>query len=275
MDSLMAEPSLSDIYEAEALTKRLKRSASPESLNLASILSQCEPRNPCFSGACIICGRRMQAACCELVDERLRSLAKQVRGRMTSYHLVPAYGMVDVGNLTHRSISAFSKKVFRLLSEAKVSPSAFCIDITLNDMPNTEFKPYWCIHVHGIAVDWPSAEQVYNLKQALTRSSEIKRPVRVEPLDERLEGVAYLFKPERSRRERSLCTPVFGHRGPYHDTHRRALRPQQSVELALAEHDYGLGQRIFTIGISSSSVQYYVGRFKRPPEGLNPFVVGV
>jgi hypothetical protein len=33
-DSLMAEPSLSDIYEAEALTKRLKRSASPESLNL-------------------------------------------------------------------------------------------------------------------------------------------------------------------------------------------------------------------------------------------------
>lgn len=237
------------------LVSRLKAlDDDPVADHLAAHLGSCCSEKPCFSGACPICSTGLQSYAVGLVDRLIMEPARGIlRGRMSMVTVVASSGCVEPDALTAEVCHRVLADITAALVEAKIPASVIGLDISLNEDETGEVPHHWCVHGHGILLDWPSEAQVTALRRAVRPSVFAKRPVHVARLDEDERGRAYPFKIQRVRRVTYIDSSV-ADRKSFRNTHRRELRPCQQVALAKVEHDFGLMRRVMIHGIDADEV---------------------
>ena len=227
------------------LGHQLKTSEAPQAAALTITLGCCSKAKLCRSAACPVCGLAFQAAAVSTVDHFIREPARAIRDRMHALTIVPASGCVPPDALTLEAILQVKAKIAAALADLDLPPSITALEVSFNEDATGEVEPHWCIHGHGLGLDWLSKAQEDGLRAAFPRSRWVKRPIKSEALDQNIRGRQYPFKPERSRRVTDLVTDD-PKRGPYRDTRHRPLRPDQAATLALVEHQLGFEGRLLT-----------------------------
>lgn len=227
-----------------------------EAVALGAIIAKCEPGKPCFSGACPMCGVGFQRFAMRVVDQLIAQPARgELRGRMAMVSLIPATGCADPEKLSVETMLDAQSEMLAALSMAEMPPCVLGIDISLNEDETGRVPTHWSVHGHGQALDWPSPAQVEALRRAIPPTTLTSRPVHIKRLDgtsdERV--AAYAFEPERVRRVSYLDRSTKDRR-PFRNTHRRELRPEQHVALAMVEHEFGLMRRLATHGLDADEV---------------------
>ncbi|MCJ2128681.1 hypothetical protein [Methylobacterium sp. E-045] len=250
------------------LIGRLEKGSGAER-QLAATLVACTEADPCLSGACTECGGRLQLAALDLADRFVREPARALRGRMTMITVVPTFGCVLPGELD----AAVCRRVLAAVEAAAVTsgitPSIFSLDISFNeDLTGGGPPAHWCIHSHGVAVDWFSPAQQAPFRFAFQPSDWVKRPVKFDPIDASGKSERYALKPDRIRRVTELSQSRLNARGgPSTNTKRRGLRAIQADELAMVEHQLGLGGRVIGCGIDDDAVERALGGFNWARDG--------
>jgi hypothetical protein len=235
------------------LQYQLRASEMPGAAMLAEILDLCAKGKPCRSAACPVCGRLFQAAAVSAVDHFIREPARALRSRMHATTIVPASGCLMPDALTLGAILQVKAEIEAALTDLNLPPSLVGVEVSFNEDTTGEVEPHWCVHCHGICLDWLSKAQREALRARFPPSPLVRRPTRVEPLDQDIRGRQYPFKSERCRRVTSLVTDDPA-RAPYRQTKDRPLRPAQAVTLALVEHQLGFEGRLLTHKISREAV---------------------
>ena len=227
---------------------------------LAATLETCTTAEPCRSGlpACPWCGIAFQVAMVGAVDHFIRAPAQAIRGRMTATTIVPASGCLAPDNLSTEACRAVAEEIVAVYAAAGLPPSLIGLEVSFNEDDTGEVEPHWCVHGHGINLDWLSEAQEKALRAPFLRCQHVPKPVHVVELDGRLSGRQYPFKAERVRRVTFLNSGN-GKRGPYRDTRHRALRVQQAVMLALVEHELGYAGRLLSHGIDREALRSHLG----------------
>lgn len=224
---------------------------SEETDHIADLLELCSAELPCCSGACRRCLRDLQTAGIAMERDHIQGVAdRTMRGRTGRATLIPVEGWAAPGELDESHLEAVREATFRALELAKI-PRAICgIEVSYNEDQTGEVPDHWQAHSCLIVPDWLSEEQ----QKHFTVVCPGERAVFVERLDERDEGPAYAFKPERERRVTVLNT-THPTRQPFRDTKGYELRPWQRVILATAEHRFGLGRHQLIVGITLDEVK--------------------
>ncbi len=240
------------------LIYRLRASELQGAAALAATLDSCTAAEPCRSAACPRCGIDLQAAMVEAVDHFIRIPAQAIRGRMTATTIVPAAGCLAPDNLSTDACRTIAAEIITAYAAAGLPPSLIGLEVSFNEDDTGEVEPHWCVHGHGINIDWLSEAQNHALRAPFPRSQQVRRPVLTEALDGRLSGRQYPWKAERVRRV-TFFNRGDGTRAPYRDTRHRALRVQQAVTLALVEHELGFSGRLLSHGIDREALRSHLG----------------
>ena len=250
------------------LIHQLRRIDGPEAAALAATLASCRDTNSCRSAACPVCGLAFQHAACSLVEAVIREPARKLRGRMSAITIIPSTGCEAPEELTGDTFRRSTAEISAALTASGVGPCVVGIEASFNEDETGRVPPHWCVHGHIIALDWLSRSQGDALRSAFPGSDQVRRPVKIEPLDQDIAGRLYPFKPEKVRR----VTYQNDHnskdnRGPSRDTHRRDLRPWQAVRLALIEHRLSYRGRLITHGIDKELAGRHLWGFGWPRDG--------
>lgn len=248
-----------DTQAAARLIRHLTEDASRSALALAAVLSDCGPEAPCHSGACRTCGRLFQHTAAQFSATAIR--ARAPRGRMTALTIVPGVGCVPPGTLTAKTCAEAADAIQIALSAAGIGPALLGLDVSFNEDLTGEVPPHWSVHAHGACADWLSLVQKRDLRRAFPRTSHVSRPVKTDPLDDRLAWHLYAHEPERERRQTYLDPRERDEREPCRNTRERPLQAAQAVELALVEHRVGLLGRLINCGIPAGAVAEALGAF--------------
>lgn len=234
------------------LIGQLRRSEVTAAARVADILGGCSTARPCRSAACPVCGAVLQEVLVAMGDQFIRIPARSVRNRTHALTIVPSTGCVAPDDLTVTVFEQVGAEITTALARLGYPPMLIGLEASMNEDTTGTVEPYWCVHGHTNGFDWPSATQQDGLKAAFPPSRWVKRPVRLDLLDDRIEGRRYPFKPERFRRVTSLVTD-HPDRAPYRDSKHRALRPWQAVSLAIVEHELGFERRLLIHGIDQEA----------------------
>lgn len=245
----------------ERLIKRLLASTKVTTTALASALTNCTDDVPCLDGACPVCGLKFQKAAVELIEQVIGKAASACRGRMSMMTIVSATGIADPDDLTVAVFTQVIAEVKAALQVVGCPPGILSVDVSFNEDLTGEVPPHWCVHVHGIFMDWLSLTQKVELKGWFPSSDKVKVPVKVVPLDDRPDAPLYVCKPQRERRETYLDDSGRNERRPHRATRNKVLRPAQAVALAGIEHRVGLMGRLFGHGISDEVIQRHFEAF--------------
>lgn len=252
----------------DSLIKRLLASTKVTTTALASALTKCTNAAPCHDGACPLCGLKFQNAAIELIEQVIGKAATACRGRMSMLTIVPATGIASPDDLTHGIVTQVIAEVKAALQVVGCPPGILCVDVSFNEDLTGEVSPHWCVHVHGIILDWLSLTQKVELKGWFPSSDKVKRPVMVVPLDDRPDAPLYVCKPQRERRETYLNDSGRDERRPHRATRSKVLRPAQAVALAGIEHRVGLMGRLFGHGVSDEVIQRHLEAFLPQVEAI-------
>lgn len=235
------------------LIGQLRRSEVEAAAWVAEVLDSCSTERPCRSGACPVCGAAIQEVMVAIGGQFICVPARNVRNRAHALTIVPSTGCVAPDDLTVAVFKQVGAEIAAALARLAYLPTLIGLEASFNEDVTGEVESHWCVHGHTNGVDWPSATQENELKAAFPPSHWVKRPVRLDLLDSRIEGRRYPFKAERFRRVTQLVTddPV---RAPYRDSKHRPLRPWQAVSLAIVEHELGFERRLLTHAIDEAAV---------------------
>lgn len=248
------------------LINNLLRSKTEAAENIAAQLSACTIDNPCTSPACFHCGMRFQQAALSVVERFIGVPSRAILGRKSAVTIVPPDGCVEPAALTADAWRRVAAQIIAAFEKLDFPPIVIGMEASFNEDATGRIKPHWCIHPHGISLDWISRAQVRGLQAEFPGSPLAKRPVHCTPLDYNIAGILYANKPERFRRVTFLETrhPT---RKPYRDSKRRPLRPSQAVTLAIVEHELGFGWRMLTHGIDREDVRQHLAGLGWPRDG--------
>lgn len=136
----------------------------------------------------------------------------------------------------------------------------------MNEDPVGNRPPFWALHTHVHALDWPSEATLTRLRSNYPKSDLVARPVRCDLFDGDPRAPLYAFKPKRSHRERRRIMDD-PERAPYWTTQDRPLRPDQAVELALIEHELGFDWRLLNHQIEEGAVITHLASVGWPRDG--------
>nr|WP_137830370.1 hypothetical protein [Methylobacterium sp. L1A1] len=237
----------------QRLIEQLRRSDVEAAAQVADVLDACSTARPCRSAACPVCGAAFQEMMVAVGDHFIRTPARSFRNRAHALAIVSRLGCVATDDLRVEVFEQVGAEITAALAQLGYPPTLIGLEASFNEDFTGEVEPHWCVHGHTNGVDWPSAMQEDGLKAAFPPSRWVKRPVRIDLLDERIQGRRYPFKPERFRRVTQFVTDDPA-RAPYRDTKHRALRPWQAVSLAIVEHELGFDRRLLIHGIDEEAV---------------------
>lgn len=248
------------------LTNQLRVSDEPGTAALAAILDTCTGTAPCRSAACPACALAFQQAAVAIVEEHIRTPARAIRNRMTALTIVPAAGCLQPDDLSAEACDRVADEIMAALTTLCLPPTAVGIEVSANEDMTGEVEPHWSAHGHLISLEWLSRAQKAGLRACFPPSRLVKRPIHCVPLDQRLEGRLYPWKPDHVRRVIVIKNDK-PERGPYRGTRHRALRPGQAVSLALVEHQRGFGGRLRIHGIDEGAVRERLVAFRWARDG--------
>ena len=186
------------------LVGQLRRCDELGAAAVAAVLAACTDTHPCRSAACPVCGLAFQATAVALVEEFIRTPAREIRNRMTAITVVPAVGCVPPDALTVADFERVGAQITAAFAALNLPATIIGLEASFNEDTTGHFEDHWCGHTHSIQHDWLSKAQEEGLKDRFPRSRLIRRPVRCDRLDGRDEGRRYPFKPERVRRVHRL-----------------------------------------------------------------------
>jgi hypothetical protein len=244
--------------EARArLTNQLRTSGSLDTAVLARILSRCTKAHRCRSAACPLCKLDFQQVGVSTIDEFIRIPAREIRNRMTFITIVPGNGCLPPDDLTAEACDAIASQITASIAMLRLPPAVIGFEVSFNEDLTGELPPHWCLHGHAHMRDWLSQDQKKALRDTFPPSDFVKRPIRCDLLDQRINARLYPFKPEAVRRVSFLDTsdPT---RNPFRDSKARNLRPAQAVALALVEHERGFAGRILTHEVDERAVRRHL-----------------
>lgn len=238
----------------QRLIHQLRATDFREARELASVLDACTPTLPCRSAACPVCGLAFQQVAVAIVEEFIRAPARAIRNRMTFLTIAPASGCVPPDKLSLEDFERVGAEISAALAAIDLAATIVGLEASFNEDSTGCFEDHWCVHGHGLQVDWMSKAQKCALRAAFPHSELVRRPILCVPLDQEPAGRMYSFKPARLRRVTRLVTddPT---RAPYRKSKRRDLRPWQAVSLAIVEHRFGFSRRLVTHGIDEAAFE--------------------
>lgn len=235
------------------LIGRLRRSQVEAAACVAEVLAGCSAARPCQSGACPVCGAAFQELMVAIGNQFIRIPASKIRNRAHALTIVPSSGCVAPNNLTIGVFKQVGAEIVAALDRLGFPSTLIGLEATFTEDITGQVESHWCVHGHTNGVDWPSDSLVYGLKADFPPSPWVKRPVRLDLLDDRSEGRRYPFKPQRLRRVTQLIADDPA-RAPYRESKYRPLRPWQAVSLAITEHELGFERRLLIHGIDKKAV---------------------
>lgn len=252
---------------ARLLIGQLRRSGLPEAEQVADILEGCRKSRPCYSAACRYCGLTFQEVGLSVVELFIRVPARTIRSRMNATTIVPAEGCVAPDDLTAEVFRCVRRRITEALEAGNVPSSIVGIEASFNEDLTGEIEPHWCVHGHGIGMDWLSDSQDETLRRFFPPSALSRGPVHSQPLDQQTKGRRYPFKPQRFRRVRYRIDAPANGRSSFITTRRRWLRPWQAVKLAIVEHQVGFDARLLTHGIDADAFEQHLRNLNWPRDG--------
>ena len=251
---MIADKNLS--FQAQ-LISRMRRSDIEDAAAVAYTLDTCSEKRPCRSASCLRCGTRFQKAAVSVVEQFINGPSQAIRGRKHALTIIPPVGCVAPDALTVEACERVAIEIGDALKKLNLPPIVMGLEVSFNEDATGKVEPHWCIHPHGIGLDWLSADEVGGLQAIFPASALTKRPIHCVPLDNNIAGILYANKTQRFRRVTYLKTdhPT---RKPYRDTKCRALRAWQAVNLAVVEHELGFDWRLLTHGIDREVVRHHL-----------------
>ena len=97
--------------------------------------------------------------------------------------IVARSAVVPIGQLNRFSLASFARRLKYTFDQADVGWLVGCIDYSVNFHEADRYKPHWSVHLHGFTVSDDQQALRRRLVEALKKSDEIPRPVRVTPWD--------------------------------------------------------------------------------------------
>jgi hypothetical protein len=230
------------------LVKVLRRhgKGNDSALRLADSLESCSKKHRCLSGACPECARAFQ--------RWFVSAAGSVILRKRDWHVVSlvwrehrfAEGKLDPDTMFER----LRRHLRIALKAATIDQAAGGFDISMNEHENGKFVPHWRPHAWIFVATTKPQRLAKHLKEIFPPSKRVRRPLRIVRYDGSPTALAYALKTDFSRRvslPRKRKSDAIATR---RNTRDRPLRSAQKVELAVAFHRAGLGDRVFQIGMA-------------------------
>jgi hypothetical protein len=231
-------------HEADLLAKALRRDGSDEALELADVLDECTPRQPCTGGACPIC----QTAAQRVFVDATRSAFRSSDVAWITINVVYIRAAVEDDALDGDLFDPLRRRLDRALRDCGV-PAFGGFDVSANRHERDAFDPFWCPHAVIFAPARLVEPSLRKRFQSWFPSDDTTpHPVRINPFDGSARGRAYALKPdffERiSLKRRRLAD---GSRSTY-STRLKPIWGERRVDLALALDGAGLHARLYLSG---------------------------
>ena len=172
---------------------------------------------------------------------------------MSLITIIPTAGRAEPDNLTAADYEACLENVERVLSLTQAPAAVFGIEASFNEDKDNPALNHCQVHAHGLCGNWYSDEQAETLRRVVALTTHAPRALLIEKFDDQESGRAYPYKPDRVRRV-SYVDDSNPCRAPHQNTRDRDLRVLQQVELAKAEHAFGLSRRLLIHGIPAVTV---------------------
>lgn len=236
--------------EAVGILRR-SRSRVPEAEDLAEILASCSARHRCGDGACPECGRAVQRWEVREVHDLVGHRFRGEPFKMVT--LAPDFGLIPLDTVDEKDVAATKRKLRYVLAKFGVSVAVGGVDFSVNVFKKGG-KQYVQIHFTLFIPTslWPSPDT--KLGKAINRSRTVLKPIKAEPFDGDLAGLAYALKYEFFVRENYQQTPQSRtDRRGCANTRSRLLRGATFARLAMLLHRVGLDERLILIGMKRMS----------------------
>jgi len=122
-------------------------------------------------------------------------------------------------------------------------------EYSMNEHRKHKYKPYWCPHIHGVAVATDEKALKTNLKKVFEPTKRVCKPVMVKPWDEDPKWLRYCFKVDLRGARRIGITSTrhdkkTGEDRKCRDTDHQPLRSRDKLELLLHLDAIGIASRL-------------------------------
>ena len=115
--------------------------------------------------------------------------------------IVARSAVVPIGQLNRFSLASFARRLKYAFDQADVAWVVGCFDYCVNFHEADRYEPHWSVHLHGFTVTDDQQALRRRLVEAVKKSDEIPRPVRVTPWDGSNKAIRYTFKTAFQRRQ--------------------------------------------------------------------------
>jgi hypothetical protein len=173
------------------------QSPSQERLDLADLLEGCKRRHRCNSAACLLCATAFQ----RWLIEAIQGLCLK-KSLSTTTLIIPTLNR-PIGDLNSLKLPSAKRLIYRKFeaAEAEHVPVIGFLDISHNTHAHGAWPDHWAPHA---VCCFPSefTPDLKRLAKSLPRDprSPIKRPGRVDPIENHEEQLSYIAKPRATRR---------------------------------------------------------------------------
>lgn len=228
------------------LRKKGKGNADLE--RLADKLENCRPRHRCKSLACPQCADATQRLFIRITRRYLDSAS-----HISCVTIVPTDGILDPKHLSMADTKRFIRRTKDKLTRAFVTTFIGAVDWSKNESKEGSHKPFWCQHLHGIAL----IDDRKALKKALNKqfpaSRNVRRPITVKEWDGEKTAIRYLMKSPAKRRISIADGQRFdkktGRQRQCRDTDHQPLRSKDLMTLLFLLDEIGIAGRLVLKGV--------------------------
>ncbi len=231
---------------------------------LAHLIEGCRPGGRCLSGACIQCRRAMQ----KLGVSAGSTLTSAADFDVLAVSVVAREAFVRVGELDDSAalFQPFAARLASALAKAGIPRAFGGFDVSVNEHVDGDFSAHYRPHVWMFVARhrFERGEQVF--RDCFRLSKTVRRAVVAKVFDGRRRGLAYALKTEFQRRVTLPWQTDADGQVIRSNTKDRDLRASQKVELGLALHELGLGDRLFLHGLVLVEAKGQL-RIVRAPDG--------
>lgn len=235
--------------QAAKMIRRLRKVTGDDgqAKRLANELDGCSPTDPCWSGACPMCGLAVRRHLTGQIGKFVRDHSSN--GEVITISIIVPSSAVPVGELGKFSPTNFARRLKYALDRADVDWVIGALDYSVNFHEGDRYEPHWAVHLHGFTATDDQQALRRRLIGVIKKSDAVPRPVRVKPWDGDKKAIRYALKTNFQRRkgidDAERFDPKTGKSRTCRATKTQRLLAAEKVELALHLDRIGWEGRLF------------------------------
>jgi hypothetical protein len=227
---------------------RKKGKGNERAQALADKIEGCRRKHRCESLACPECADAAQRLFAKTAQTYLKG-----KKSVACVTILPADGSIGRSSLSKSELDRFVRRTKEKVARASVGTFIGGVDWSMNESKEKKHQPFWCQHIHGLALTDDIKAMKKKLKERFPRTKEIHRPVTVEEWDGETTALRYLLKRKFERRISFENGKRFdkkaGEQRKCRDTDHQPLRSKDKKELLLHLDNIGIAGRLFFKGV--------------------------